>query len=236
MPYVVPLANLGQLYATAQGGYAPHSFALSWQIHPVLLRAEARRAFPPTVDRSYGRDLAKPALSDDRALREAVLTYLGAVGTHYQDVILWGRPEDGDRLLELGYEPDFRQGGLLLAHFRGCPLTLTFPPEALPPAGTLVELGWLPAWHVTHRYAVDKSLRDSDGGRVMPLATPPCGGVWFRLVAPDAEAIECEGADAQGRLLIASTLATPQVECRVRPRASRTAHAGVGSADPREGG
>lgn len=240
MPYVVPLVNLGQLYATAQGGYAPHSFALSWQIHPVLLRDEARRAFPPTVDRSYARDLAKPALVGDRELREAVVTYLGAVGTRYQDVILWGRPEDADRLIRLGYEPDFRRGGLLLAHFRGCPLTLVFPPASPPPPGTLVELGWLPAWHVTHSYSTDKSVRDASGRRVMPLATPPCGGVWFRLVAPDAEAIECEGADAQGRFLITSTRAAPQVECRVRQRVNHTAHAGVGSAGAiagaREGG
>jgi hypothetical protein len=99
-----------------------------------------------------------------------------------------------------------------------------------------VELGWLPAWHVTHRYAADRSLRDGDGRRVMPLATPPCGGVWLRLVAPDVGAIECEGADAQGRLLIASTVATPQVECRVRPRASHAARAGAGPAGSREDG
>jgi hypothetical protein len=239
MPYVVPLANLGQLYAAAQGGYAPHSFALSWQIHPVLLREEARRAFPPTVDRSYARDLAKPALAGDRELREAIATYLGAVGSHYQDVILWGRPEDVDHLIRLGYEPDFRRGGLLLARFRGCPLTLIFPPASSPPPGTLVELGWLPAWHVTHRYSADKSTSDAGGRRVMPLATPPCGGVWIRLAA-EAEAIECEGADAQGRLLIASTRAAPRVECRVRPRKDRTARAGVGSdgagAEPRGSG
>jgi hypothetical protein len=229
MPYVVPLANLGQLYATAQGGYAPHSFALSWQIHPVLLRDEARRAFPPTLDRSYARDLAKPALAGDRELREAMATYLGAVGTRYQDVILWGRPEDADRLIRLGYEPDFRRGGLLLAHFRGCPLTLIFPSTSSPPPGTLVELGWLPVWHVTHRYSADKSVRDASGRRVMPLATPPCGGVWLRLAAADAGAIECEGADAQGRLLIASTRAAPQVECRVRPRENRSARVGFES-------
>jgi hypothetical protein len=88
----------------------------------------------------------------------------------------------------------------------------------------------LPAWHVTHSYSVDKSVRDTGGRRVMPLATPPCGGVWFRLVAPDAEAIECEGADAQGRFLIASTRAAPQVECRVHQRVKQTAHAGFGSA------
>ena len=158
------------------------------------------------------------------------------MGTYYQDVILWGRPEDADALIRLGYEPDFRRGGLLLAHFRGCPLTLTFPPASPPPPGTLVELGWLPAWHVTHRYSADKSASDASGRRVMPLATPPCGGVWLRLAASGAQAIECEGADAQGRLLIASTLATPQVECRVRPRAQRTARAGVAPAGAREGG
>ena len=79
----------------------------------------------------------------------AIVVYLGAVGSHYQDVILWGRPEDARVLLELGYQADFQRGGLLLARFHGCPLSLTFPPEALPPRGTRVELGWLPAWHVT---------------------------------------------------------------------------------------
>jgi hypothetical protein len=224
MPFAVPLANLGQLYATAQGGYAPHSFALNWQIHPVLLRDEARRTFPPTVDRTYAWDLVKPAFAHDRELREAITTYLAAIGTRYQDVILWGRPEDAERLIGLGYEPQFRRGGLLLARFRGCPLTLHFPATAPPPAGAVVELGWLPVWHVTHRYAVDKLPPDASGRRAMPLATPPCGGVWLRLVdAAGAGSFECEGADAEGRLHVASIRATPEVECRVRPRARRAA-------------
>jgi len=226
LPFVVPLANLGQLYTTAQGGYAPHSFAMNWQIHPVLLRDEARRTFPPTVERTYAWDLVKPAFAHDRELREAMTTYLGAIGTHYQDVILWGRPEDADLLIDLGYEPEFHRGGLLIARFRGCPFTVTFPAAAPPPTGTVVEVGWLPAWHVTHRYSVDKLPPDASGRRVMPLATPPCGGVWFRLAdAGGTSALECEGADAEGRVLVASTRETPEVECRVRPRAPHTARA-----------
>jgi len=60
----------------------------------------------------------------------------------------------------------------------------------------------------------------------MPLATPPCGGVWLQLVdAAGAGSFECEGADAEGRLHVASIRATPEVECRVRPRARRAARA-----------
>jgi hypothetical protein len=227
IPYFVPLANLGQLYATAQGGYVPNSFALSWQIHPVLLRADARRHFPPTVDRSYAFDLAKPGLASDDVLRAAITAYLGAIGTRYQDVIVWGRPEDGDRLIEMGYEPDFRRGGLLLAHFRGCPLSLRFPPETPPPPHTQIELGWLPAWHVTHRYAVDKAPPDARGARTLALVGPPCTGVFVSLSQPkDGSAgLECAGADAEGRLIVASVRETPRVECRLRRRSARASRA-----------
>jgi hypothetical protein len=225
VPFAVPLANLGQLYATAQGGYVPHSFALNWQIHPVVMREEARRAFPPTVDRTYAWDLVKPAFAHDRELREAMTIYLGAIGTRYQDVILWGRPEDAELLIRLGYEPEFRRGGLLLARFRGCPLTVTFPAATPPPPVAGVELGWLPVWHVTHRYAIDKIAPDASGRRAVSLATTPCAGAWLRLVdAAGESSIECEGADAEGRLRVASVRTTPEVECRVRPRALRAAH------------
>ena len=231
MPFVVPLANLGQLYATAQGGFAPNSFALSRWIHPVLLREEARRHFPPTVDRSYAVDLAKPAFADDPALREAITAYLAAVGTRYQDVILWGRPADAERLVRMGYEPQFQRGGLLLASFRGCPFTLRFPPDSQPPPGTLIELGWLPAWHVTHRYAADKRAPDASGQRALPLAATPCSGVWIRLAGrPDAPApLECEGSDRAGRLSVDSVRDTPEIECRLRARAAHALAPGAAS-------
>lgn len=226
VPYAVPLANLGQLYATAQGGIVPHTFALSWQMHPVVLSEQAKRHFPKVVDRTYAVDLAMPARKDDEALRRAIVTYLAGIATGYQDVILWGRPEDADRLVALGFEADWRRDGLLLARFHGCPLTLTFPAEAPPPAGTEVEVGWLPAWHVTRRQPVDRAERDADGATHLDLPTSPCGGVWLRLGGTSAGALACEGADDEGRLLVPSTRATPEVECRLRER-----HAGGETGD-----
>lgn len=222
VPYAVPLLNLGQLYATEQGGFPPYTFALAGQIHPVVWRPEARAAYPQVVDRRYALELARRRGRDETALRRAMLTFLAGVGAHYQDVILWGEPADADLLERLGFEPEFRRGGLLIARFRGCPLTLRFPADAPPPSEVTVELGWLPAWHVTHRYRLDPTaprFRDDSGDLAFPLAKPPCGGAWLRLSAsgPDAPALHCEGSDAKGRLLVPSTRATPVVECRLRP-------------------
>jgi hypothetical protein len=219
VPYAVPLLNLGQLYAMAQGGIAPFTFAHSRALHAVVWRPEARRSFPPVVDRRYAIDLAKPAFRDDAGLRAAVTTYLAGIGTHYQDVILWGRPEDAERLERLGFVAEVHRGGLLIARFRGCPLTVTFPHDALPPTDARIELGWLPAWHVTHRYRIDRRFQDASGDLALPLENPPCGGAWLRLASDSAPAgsLRCEGADAEGRLLIPSTVATPVVECRLQP-------------------
>ena len=47
----------------------------------------------------------------------------------------------------------------------------------------------------------------------LALRQTPCGAVWLRF--EDGRRV-CEGADAEGRLVVASTRATPEVECRVR--------------------
>jgi hypothetical protein len=46
----------------------------------------------------------------------------------------------------------------------------------------------------------------------MPLRETPCGGLWLRV---DDDARRCEGADSEGRLIVASSRATPVIECRV---------------------
>ena len=213
VPYAVPLLNLGQLYAVAHGGLAPHSFVVNPYLHRVVLRDGARKAYPRVPDRLYAAELAQSRHAGDDALRSAITNYVGAHGTGYQDVILWGRPEDADRLLRLGFHADWRRGGLLIARFEGCPLELRFPPGSGLKGHHVVEIGWLPAWHVTHRYAIGGARREPDGWTSLPVRETPCGGVWMRF--QDGQRA-CEGADAQGRLRIDSTEATPVVECRVR--------------------
>ena len=118
--------------------------------------------------------------------------------------------------LVLGFVSDFRRQGLLIARFEGCPLTVRFPADGPIDDDTLLEVGWHPAWHVTHRYRLGRSEPAADGSRSLPMRQS-CGAVWLRF---HDTGLACEGADPEGRLVIESTRATPEVECRVR----RTTH------------
>ena len=211
VPYAVPLLNLGQLYATAQGGVVPYAFVFNPHLHSVLMRQSMRELAPRAVDRRYAIDLARPGRSEDTALRRAVLAYVAGTATGYDDVILYGREADVEQLVELGFRPDFQQGGLALARFAGCPLEVRLEASAPLPASAVVEVGWLPAWHVTHRYALAKALPQPDGSRVLNLRQS-CGGVWLGFEGGE---LRCQGADTAGRVSVPSTRAEPAVTCRV---------------------
>lgn len=222
VPYAVPLANLGALYAMAHGGVPPYGFYVNRYIHEVVLREQARARYPEVPDRLYATDLVRPEHASDTEMRRAVVAWAAGLGAAYEDVILFGRPDDVEWLLSLGFAADFRRGGLAVAHFEGCPVTLAFPPGAEVRGRTVVEIGWYPAWHATRRYAVGGGRRDPDGTLRLALRETPCGAMWLRL---DDDGRACEGADAQGRLLVASTRETPVVTCRARREAvPRSAH------------
>jgi hypothetical protein len=212
VPFAVPLLNLGALYAVAQGGVPAYGFYVNPQIHGIVRREGTRALYPHIIDRRYAIDLALPARANDTAMRRAIVALAAGYGAGYEDVILYGRPDDVDWLLSLGFVPEFREGGLALARFEGCPVTLRFPPGSDVREDTVVEMGWFPAWHATRRYRVGSGWPDPDGGIRLPLRETPCGGLWFRL---DDEERRCEGADPEGHLVVASSRATPVVECRV---------------------
>jgi hypothetical protein len=213
MPFSVPLINLGKLYATAQGGFVPYSFTSDRAIHVVVVPPEKRAAIPAAADPRYAIELSEPGKRDDLALREAVTVYLAAYGTRYQDVILWGRPEDADHLEWLGFRPEWRRGGLSIARFEGCPFTVRLPDAELAEAAVL-ELGWYPAHGVTHRYSLSRARREPDGTLRLPTRQS-CGAVWIGFQGFDASGLACQGADAAGRLVVRSTRETPEVTCRL---------------------
>jgi hypothetical protein len=137
-------------------------------------------------------------------------------------VILYGRAEDADLLIQRGFAVDYRNGGLLLAHFEGCPLSLELISEddSKDGMGNLlanarIEMGWFPLLEVSRRYS------HSPGATTrIPLNGAPCGPVWLRVTgAPDAQAERgvaprtCRGADHQGRLILEDTRKTPIVRC-----------------------
>jgi len=221
IPYALPLANLGHLYALAQGGLVPHNFAVNPALHHVLYRPEWQQrypAVPPDLDAWIGA-----GSTPDPMLRAALATHAAGYGSVYQDVILWGRPEDAALFLHRGYTAEFQQGGLLLARFRGCPLTLRVAGGALPD-DAVVEMGWYPLTETARRVRI--AAAGAGGERDVPIGRAPCGAVWLRLasahgadVAPPA----CAGADAQRRLVVESALATPVVACTLSATAGAAA-------------
>jgi len=212
IPYAVPLLNLGKLYAVAQGGFVPWSFVSNPALNPVRIRREARGRVSPGPDPRIAVALADPRHNGDPALREAVTVAMAAHGARFQDVILWGRPEDADHLLWLGFAPEWRRGGLVIARFEGCPLSVRFLPESALTDADVLALGWAPARGVTHRYELSRAQRAPDGARVLTFLQS-CGAVWLRF---EREEISCAGADSERRLVVREVRATPRVECRVQ--------------------
>jgi hypothetical protein len=209
VPYVVPALNLGALYATSQGGVVPYTFTLNPVLHHALRRDETWATVPGAVDRRYAIDLARSAAGRDPLFRRAVLAYVAAGATAYQDVVLWGQPQDVQQLREMGYRIDFQQGGLAIARFEGCPLTVRVS-DAEP--GTSLTIGWHPAQQITHRYPLGRGRLVEGGARELRLRQS-CGPLWVGL---DAAGLACQGADAAGRLLVHSTRQTPQIVCRAQ--------------------
>ena len=223
VPYAVPLLNLGQLYATEQGGFPAYTFAVSPVTHHVLVRDDAASAFPPAPDRNFPVMLAREGGAPDTPLRRRLLTYAAAYGPAFEDVILWGHPSDADELLARGFVADWREGGLLLAHFEGCPLALTLETTT---EGVLddavdgpieVELGWLPLSEPSRRFRAEREATAGagPGSRRIPLPGAPCGPVWIR--ARTAGGGTCRGADGQGRLLVPDVRAAPELLCTLEP-------------------
>lgn len=209
VPYAVPALNLGALYATSQGGVVPYSFTLNPVLHHALRNQEAWNATPGAVDRRYAIDLARTTTGRDPLFRRAVLAYVAARSTRYEDVILWGSDDDVEALLGMGYEADHRSPGLVIARFVGCEIAVTVDGAD---AEAALTVGWYPAQQVTHRYPVARGRAVADGTRELRLRQS-CGPIWLGFDDPETV---CEGADADGRWVIASPRESSNVVCRAR--------------------
>ena len=227
MPYAAPLANLGHLYAVAQGGVLPYNFAVDATRFQLQLHADAHLRYPPVPDDLYKWAHWVESPATESAQRAAVLTRASVYGAFYQDVILWGRAEDANLLVHRGYVLDWQRGGFAVAHFEGCPFTITLEDSTQVPDDLVLELGWYPLDKAVGRTPVRAIERV--GRLEIPVDRAPCGAVWLRFSHRiSRESIPCAGSDAEGRLIVASTRATPSVDCRpaqlaggIAPDASR---------------
>jgi hypothetical protein len=101
---------------------------------------------------------------------------------------------------------DYQRGELVLAHFRGCPFSITVAPPPEGPTPTMVTFGWMPSHRATFTAVLppDTTLEP----RRMTIPRSPCGEVWVRVLydvdwdgkqsAPDRT---CLGADANAVLV-----------------------------------
>jgi hypothetical protein len=222
VPYFVPLNNLGQLYAVAHGGVVPFNFSVNPRLHLLLYSQHFDREYPaiPDPERTWPVELAKPANQHNSSLRAALTTHAASFGGAFQDIIFFGRPEETELLIRRGYVPEFRRGGLLIARFEGCPLSLDLPARLLAEPGGQVELGWQPLTDPVTRFSLEGARPLGDGRARLALEDAPCGAVWLRLRSrPDdprdpASGIHlCEGSDRSGKLVVTATQATPLVSC-----------------------
>jgi hypothetical protein len=212
IPYLGPAYNLGALYAVEQGGLPSYGFLKTPSLHPYVLTQEVRRHLPGPF-----RDLADPVVHTNPQTRSSYITYLARVGMAYEDVTLWGLPSDGDTLLERGYEQDFRRGGLLMAHFRGCPsqVEIRVPP---PHTGSVfIEYGFVPMPEPMDHVTMAPAAIVNDTLWFEPTAAL-CGPAWLRVAldtdgSGDRSAGDrlCKGADRNGRLRVTATAKTTLV-------------------------
>ena len=224
IPYDAPLFDLGPLYAIAQGGIPPFAFLSNPRLHSFVLSEQGKARHPPLFDPGQMIRMAERA-EHDPAAREKLVTFLALVGAPFEDIVLHGRPEDGDVLEGHGYVPDFRHGGLFIGHLDPCPVTARVVTPAPWPARMVVEYGPEPLAHVQRRATLPPVPAGGapEISRDVPLSPPLCGPMWLR-VAPhpeDAHGLPeggtvCEGADGKGRLgFVAKRGGGQVVECRI---------------------
>lgn len=117
-PYFQPARNLGQLYATEQGGLTAYNFMSSWSLHNFVLRPGFTKIYPEVPDyRRWDKLGFSPTYPSKR--RASIVTEITRDGRDYEDVILLGAPADADIFIERGYVTDFRQGGAVHRPLRG---------------------------------------------------------------------------------------------------------------------
>ncbi|APR78459.1 Hypothetical protein A7982_03806 [Minicystis rosea] len=206
IPYYAPLFNLGALYAVAQGGVPSYTFVTNPQLHSFVFSAAGKERYPELYDPA---DLRDPRVASDPAVRAALMTFLAAVGTPFADVVVHGRPEDGDLLADRGYVTDYRRGGLFIGRFEGCPVTIEVVTPSPRPAAVFVEYGIDPLPRaIDHTVLPPEPTASGEHavGKLVPRA-PLCGPSWLRATldvdrsgGPSKGDRFCDGADAKGRV------------------------------------
>lgn len=218
VPFVTPLWNMAMVYAVQQGGVPAWSFTSRPRLLPFVMREDARASFPPVHDPIQAHDAS--ILGNPHA-RAALVTWIGEIGTRFEDLTLYGEAKDGDLLEALGYRAAFRRGGLYMATFAGCPVSLRFSTPRPLEHRLIVQYGWDPSRPPANEYVIPAGTPPEDGGYEIKPRTCFCGSTWYRI-AVDLDASNtvsagdrfCEGAPPNGIVVRQSTAEGVIINCR----------------------
>jgi hypothetical protein len=203
IPYHEPLRNIGALYCVEQGGICPYLFAGSPSLHAFVYSEEGKARYPKALDLGYYEDRR----TLEPARRSEIMTLLAQTAGPFQDVIMVGRPADGDTLVERGLVASYRRGGLFMGHFVGCPVHFDVKTPAVPDVVVSLEYGFDPGRPAPLRVVLG-AKKPGEPLRFAP-SIALCGPAWLRGAlltegAPDPSVRPhfCAGADQEGKLQV----------------------------------
>jgi hypothetical protein len=177
VPYVTTTGHMGVLFAIEQGGVPAYS-SLGLNVQGHTWRAPKATWMPPIPTRGFEWRLWEPKAENDPNERRAGLIFYLSYAPPFEDVILHARPGDAPLLPELGFVTDFQQGGLFIARFQGCALSLTAEAPETGPVPLLVTAGWVPQ----QRPVLAATIKAADLAGPIRLPRGPCGNTWWRII------------------------------------------------------
>ena len=220
IPFQAPLFQIGALYNSVQGGIPWWVFSSRPTIHAFVFTQEGRDRYPLVPDPVT---LADPRWTSDPLARNAMVTWLAALGTRFTDIIFSGQPRDTDVFVARGYEPDWRQGGLLIARFVGCPVDIEIAASAPFEEPVIAEYGADPDPKSTNDFLVPAGAAPKDGKITITPRACLCGDVWYRVAldldrsdSPTPRDRYCAGADGEGRVHLRATPGKHTLRCQLQ--------------------
>ncbi len=210
VPYYAPLRHVGALYATAQGGLIPYTFANNGATWAFTIRPDSIHPPPVPPRNMFDAEMHEPEFETNLAFRRGLENDLASYGMYYEGVLLTGlRPADVALWKERGFVADWERGTVLQAHFEPCRVDVLLSGDEPAPR---VDVGVGESTMVKDR--APRERVDREGRRHLLVDGTPCGAAWVR---PHWDAADvptyCGNAGASGEIAVVIGRAGARVEC-----------------------
>jgi hypothetical protein len=213
VPFLAPLQHIGSLYATAEGGLTPYTFASNPVTSPFTLRPDAIHPPPVPPPEKYLPIFASSRFATDPSFRRAEESEVATYGMFYEGILLTGAtPDDLALWHRRGFVADWERGSVMIAHFEPCPIDVVLPASTPLPK---LDVG-VGSFTLLRDLAIPP-VADDTGELHFPLPQGPCGRVWVRPRwngEADKLAAVCDNLDGEGHLVSYVTRSAGRIACK----------------------